>query len=284
MILALALLLSPVQDKATIGWKFAKGDTLRYELTQTDTSSVAGRDMSRETTMGMAMVVSDVDDKGVATIKVTYDRMKFSMTGAMESDYDSERDKEEPEDGFGKLFAAMVGQSFTFKMNARGDVVAVEGYRKMMDAVFDKIGEDALPFPGMQDMFTDDFAKKMMGQSFPKLPAKPVAKDESWEGKDELEMPMMGKVALKVKSTLKELREKEAVFAQDSTIEKAEGDDSSGAVVEVTDCKTKATITWNTDAGRLVSSTWTTSLTASANGQEFTSETKGELKLAPKKK
>jgi hypothetical protein len=284
MILAVALLLAPLQDKAVIEWKFAQGDAFRYELDQTDTTSVAGRDMTRKSTMGMVMEVAEIDDKGVASLKVTYDRMKFSMTGVMESDYDSERDKEEPEDGFGKMFAALVGKSFTLKMNPHGEVVAVKGYGKMMDDVFDKIGEDALPFPGMRDLFTDDFAKKMMGQSFPKLPAKAVAKGDSWEGKDTLDLPMMGKVALKVKSTLKELREKEAVVEQDSTMEKAEGDDESGATVEVTEATTKAKVTWDTSAGRLASSTWTTTLTASANGQEFTSETRGELKLAPKKK
>ena len=53
--------------------------------------------MEQESLYGYTLEVQDVDPDGAASLKSTYDRVKVSMTGPMELEYDSDTDKKAPE-------------------------------------------------------------------------------------------------------------------------------------------------------------------------------------------
>lgn len=272
-------LTAAAQDKTTIEWKLKKGDKVRYEMNQETQTSVGGMEIEQSMLFGMAMEVEEVDDKGVAKFKVTYDRIKVVMSGMMDTDYDSDKDDAAPE-GFAKMFGGMVGKSFKIKLNARGEIVGVEGYKALMEEAMKDLGDDPM-MGAMQDQFDDDMIKKMMQPVFPVLPDKAVAKGDTWEHKSEFGMPGLGSMKLKSKKTLKETGDKEATIGDETTMEA--GDEGDGnQMVQITDGKSKGDIVWDLEKGQMKSSKATMTMTMSAGGQEFTMEMKSSMKLAPR--
>jgi hypothetical protein len=276
-------------EKVTLEWKFKKGETLRYEMSQVQNIEFSGNEMVHEMVFGMAMEITDVTTDGTGSLKMTYDRIKVKMTGPMmASDYDSEKDKRAPEgDMMGRVFAAFLGKSVTAQLSRKGECLKFEGMGKLMDAALKELPEE---MQGMAEMFkasmNDDYAKSMMQMSVGFLPKAPVAKGETWSDSASLSLGMMGKMDMKTKSTLKELRNggKEAVVGQDTKFEFKAGEGGPMGPMEVTDSKMKSEMVWLIDRGVMQSTKGTMSMDMNAGGQEMTISSKIEMKLAPKSK
>ncbi len=283
-VLALSLAASAQEttDKVTLLWKFKKGDKHRYETSQDNKTEVGGMEINNEMIFGYELEVVEVDDKGVATLKLTYDRVKFVMTGMMDTDYDSEKDKEAPEEGLGRIMAGLNGKSFTMKLSPRGEVVAVKGYEAIMEEITKDMGEDDPMLGAMKSQMNDENMKKLMQQAFPRLPEKAVGKGDSWEDSSDMGIPGLGALTMKNKTTIKEQKGSEITLNVDGKFEKKD-DGGNGGPVEITDGTLKNTITWDVEKGIMTGAKGTTTMTMSAGGQEFTTESKTGVKLMPKK-
>jgi hypothetical protein len=281
--LALSVLAARPQEKLTLTHKFKKGEVVRYEMTMTSGGEFGGMEMKQEIVVGMVFEPEDVTEGGLAKVKVTYDRVKFKMEGPMESDYDSERDKEAPEDTMGKVMAGMLGKSFTAQITARGEVASVKGYAEMMEKVLEGIGDDDPMLPMIKGQFTDEYAQKSMQMAFVKFPKKEVGKGDSWE--DETQMPLGGVATMKLKAkhTIKEIAEggKEAVFTDETGME---AEDGGGGMVQITEAKGSGETRWDVENGRMKSQKGTMTLKMEAGGNEFEMKMTMEVKYAPKEK
>ena len=130
---ALLLLLVPTaQEKVTLRWKWEKGRELLYRNTQIQSMEVGGAAMEQESAMTYSMTVQEVDEKGVATLLVKYEAMAAKGSGLMEFEWDSEKDKDAPQEPQIKTMAKLLGQTFTMKMEPTGKVVHVAGFEKIM--------------------------------------------------------------------------------------------------------------------------------------------------------
>lgn len=271
----LASVLAPQEtEKVSLEWKLKKGESFRYEFVMKSQMEIAGTTQNQEIVMGQVFEVTEVAEDGKATVKVTYDRAKIKMDGAMAADYDSEKDKK-PEGLLPSIFAGMVGKSITMQLGRKGDVAKVEGMAKMMDDIAKDLPEELQAMAGMmKGGMGDDYAKSMFQNSLGHLPKDPVSKGETWETSSKSMFGGAGDSSLKAKSTLKEVRDgKEAVIKVDVTFliggEDAEPMKSDGEMI------------WSLEQGRLKSSQMTMKGPMGGMGEATMTM---EMKLAPRDK
>jgi hypothetical protein len=275
-ILVASVLAPQEAEKVALEWKLKKGDAFRYEFTMKNEMSAAGMDNRQEMIMGQQFDVTEVTDEGLATLKVTYDRARFKMEGAMPVDFDSDKDKK-PEGLFPMIFGGMVGKSFTMQMGKKGDVAKVEGMAKMIDDIAKDLPEEHQAMAGMmKGGMTDEQTKLMFQNTLGILPKGPIAKGESWDVSMKSMFGGAGAAAVKGKGTLKEVRDgKEALVKYEFTVEVG-GDEEGGEPV-----KSDVDLVWDLEQGRLKSTKSTTKSSAGGMGEATMSM---EMKLAPRDK
>lgn len=287
---ALALLLAAQDGKVDLRWKYQKGQELRYKTVQKTATEAAGNTIQQEMSTTFAMNVDDVDDKGLATLTCKYDAVAIKMAGLQELDYDSEKDKEAPDEPMAQMMSKLVGQSFTMKMTPSGKVTDVKGFDKILEAMMKGAGGEAeqeMARQMMKQMFSDDAFKSMMQQMSPPLPEEKVGKGDTWSNEFTLKMPFLGAMKFGIKSKLNDIKEKNAHIDQDLKIELKPDDKDENplaGLVELKDAKGKSTCVFSLERGLFLSQKATMEMTLAAGGQEMPVKTETELKLVEKKK
>lgn len=284
-----ALLLSAQDGKVDLKWKFEKGRELTYQQTQKQSMEIFGTAMEQETRQTQVWKVKDVAADGTATIETKCVAVASKASGAMEFEYDSEKDKEVPENPQVKMMAKMVGKVFTLKMTPRGKIVEMKGFDALMEDMLKELGEDAGPMREMlKQMLSDDTMKSAMQQLAPMLPEKAVGKGDTWKDEFTLKFPMIGGMKFGVGSTMTDLAGGEAKIAQDWTIELKGGEEDKdnplAGLIKITDSKGKAQIAFSVEKGCFISQKITMDLTMEANGQQIPIKTQSEMKLLEPKK
>ena len=196
MVAALAL---PAAAETTLRWKFQKGQSLSYVMTQkTETSAqVQGQDIgsTQDVVIDLDWEVGEVSAEGVAAVTQTMKRIRFKLESPVGAfDYDSQEDK--PIEGqmavLGPMLKGMVNQPVEMQMNDRGEVVSVKVPEKMLDAM-----QNAGPAGAAAGaMFSEEGLKKMMSQSMLRFPAEAVEPGKTWEESSEMPMGMLGSMKL----------------------------------------------------------------------------------------
>ena len=289
LLMTAALLLSTQDGKVELKWKFEKGRELTYKQTQKQSMEFAGTAMEQESSQTQVWTVKDVDADGTATIETKCVAVASKASGAMEFEYDSEKDKEVPENPQVKMMAKMVGKVFTLKMTPSGKIVEMKGFDALMEEMLKELGEDVGPMKEMlKQMLSDDTMKSAMQQLAPMLPEKPVGKGDAWKNDLTLKFPMIGAMKFGVASTMTDLKDGEAHIGQTWTIE-LKGDDADkdnplGGLVKITDSKGKAAIVFSASKGCFVSQKMTMEMTMDAGGQQIPVKTESEMKLVDRPK
>lgn len=292
LIIPAILCLAALQDeKVELRWKFAKGQELRYKTSQKATVEFAGNEMGQQSGTTYRMTVNDVDEKGVATITTKYEGVFVKSAMPQEFEYDSEKDKELPEEPMARMQAKLVGQSFTMKMTSAGKVSEVKGFEKILEGMLkDAPGDEAqqeMAREMIKQMFSDDTMKSMMQQVVPMLPEEKVGKGDKWTSDFTLKIPMLGRMKVTIASKLKEFKDKDAHIEQDLKIElKANEDEANplAGLMEIKDMKGSAATVFSMERGIFLSSKSTMQMMMSAGGNEIPMKIETEMKLAEKKK
>lgn len=285
-----AALLMPAQDGAVeLKWKFEKGRELAYRQSQKQVMEILGTAMEQEQSQTHVWTVKDVAADGTATIETKCVAIASKASGAMEFEYDSEKDKEVPENPQVRMMAKMLGKSFTLKMTPHGKIVEMKGFDVLVDEMLKELGDDAGPMRDMmKQMMSDDTMKSSMQQLAPMLPEKPVSKGEKWKNDFTLKFPMIGGMKFGVASTLKDVAGGSAHVEQDWTIELKGGEDDKdnplAGLIKITDSKGKALIDFSIEKGCFISQKMTMEMTIEAQGQLMPIKTHSEMKLVEKPK
>ena len=265
-IAALALLAQ--EEKVELRWKWQKGQELVYLTSQKN----ANEFMRQETGTTYSMTVSDVTEKGEATLQVKHLRVTskvLSVQGAFE--YDSDKDKVPPEKSPALILSKLVGQTFTARMTALGEITDIQGFDKILAALVEGAGED---IPGLRDhlarMFTNETFKSTMQQMAPQLPEGKVGKGDAWSSDHSFSMADIGKKTFTVKSTFAELQDQVATIQQE--IHGGETREAQG----------KSTMKFSVDRGCLISQKSTIETMISQQGQEMAMKTTTEVRLVEK--
>ncbi len=274
-------------------WKFTPGETLRYVMNQEQSQKIkAGTTpitMTVTMNMHMSQKIESVDPKGVASITQTIDRIQMKMTSpqGIGMEYDSASGK--PPEGLAKLtapvFEAMVKQPFTMKMDPQGKVSDMKLPQGLMESINKVSGAQ------IGNMFSEEGLKQMTGgQGMAALPEKPVSVGDTWTQQADMDMAMLGKIA--VKYTYKydgtEKRDGQVFEKIANTLEmdiSPQKDKPQPFQIKMTDQKMKGTTYFDNEAGRLVENKTggTMKMTISVGGQQIEQEIdmSQTLRLAP---
>ncbi len=258
--LLVAMALSCLQDDPVeLRWRYAKGDVLRYAMIQR-VSTDAGGVPVRQQVSTLAFEVTDVGPTGTVTLRALYEAVAARASGIQEYDFDSEKDKEPPDDPAARMMATLVGQSFTLRMGADGKVLEVKGYDKVADAMSRAVaGDDAAKERARQalgQMFSDEAFRSRMQQLAPPLPEGKVRKGDSWSNDFSISLPLVGRVNYGIRSRLAGVNDGDAAIEQEIRLEFKGGDDRDNPLagqVEAKDARGKSNCVFSIARGRIVS-------------------------------
>lgn len=284
--LAAAALLFAFQDeKVEIKWKLEKGEELRYKTSRKSTFDFGGAVMEVEMRTLYTMTVTDADEKGTAGLQSTCDAFAIKMSGFKESEYDSEKDKNPPDEPVVKAMSRMVGQSFSFRMTPGGQVSDVKGFDKIRETLLAGLEEEdeiRAQKKMFKQMFSDESTKATMQEMLGNLPSGKVAQGDAWTNEFSTPLPPLGKMKLTYKSKVKEIKGSDAQMDHDIKAD-IETDESANGMFEVKEIKGKATSVFAVDKGRLRSSKMEMDITISVGEQEMAGKMTSEVKLVEKK-
>jgi hypothetical protein len=190
--LAIILLLLPAavlhaQDKLEIRPRFAKGEshTVSVTLDQAITQTRGDKKSQSLQTVQIAytVTVDDLDDRGVATLSVHYDAVRFNSSGAAgQINYDSQQPNGTTQIGIG----ALVGQSFQATVSPIGVVQNVRGLDRLLAASIGQITLDEGPLrqaveKTLRQQLDPANVKPLVQNLFAVLPDHPVATGDTWQ-------------------------------------------------------------------------------------------------------
>jgi len=185
------VLLAPVsraQEKYTLRLNLAEGQSYqqRMHMSQTIDQEMNGvkMTMTQDLTMDYDYAVTKVGAGGVATIECTYTRIASKATApGGEMSYDSATAESPVAPQFRPL-AAMVGKTFTMRIDPMGMVRSMEGMSEILDAIVNEMTVDGPErtkmLENMKKQFGAEAMKDLIEQAMAIYPENPVAIGESW--------------------------------------------------------------------------------------------------------
>jgi hypothetical protein len=196
----------PAAEKTEMVLKFQKGQKLEYveKLANNFHSTNQNRpdsETKRSLEYGIAQEVTDIDDKGVATIQTKYSYIKERTEGwsSISDEFDS-TDKEQLEeakkDDNLKIYPAILEKPFTMRVDKTGTVLEVKGVTAIVQEVFKG---NQMAQKGWLKRFSDEVMKETF-QSYYLLPKEKVGKGDSWTGAHKFSDPT-GTVKVEYKLT-----------------------------------------------------------------------------------
>lgn len=170
-------------------WKFKAGEALHYQMEQKTVTAMKNNGQDIKTThtqtIDMTWKVGDVAEDGTASITQSIDRIRTKIDAAFAS---LEFDSKDPKEQEGPIAAAvipalkaMVGASFQYKMNPRGELSDV----KVPEGLIKKL-QESNPSAGGAGMFSEEGLKNMINESALALPAEDLEKGKSWNRQTKL--------------------------------------------------------------------------------------------------
>lgn len=260
MILALCALLAFQEEAQELRWKYAPGEVLRYAMSQKVSTDAGGVPVRQQLSTTVSLEVVEVDPAGAVTFRARYEAVAARASGVQEVDYDSERDREPPDDPAARMLSRLVGQSFTMGMGADGRVLAVRGYDKVADAMSQAVpGDEAVRARARQalgQMFSDEAFKSRMQQMVPPLPTGKVKKGDTWSNEFAIGLPLVGQVGYRTRSRFSGVKDGLAALDQEIQVEFKGGDEPDHPLagqVQARDSRGTSSALFSIERGRFVS-------------------------------
>lgn len=248
-------------DPVDLHWSFARGEVLRYRMTQRVSTEANGVPVRQEMTTTMSLEVQEVDPKGMATLRAVYEAVAVRASGVQAVAYDSEKDKEPPDDPAARLLSKLVGQSFTMTMGREGTVHDVQGSDRLVEAMLAGVtggGEPAREKAreSLRQSFSDDAFRSRMQQLAPALPPGKVKPGDTWSNDVSLRLPLVDRVTYKIRSRLADVKDGQARIEQEIAVDFTGADDPKNPLagqVEAKEAKGASTGLFAVAPGRFAS-------------------------------
>ena len=199
------------EEKLDLRLRPRKGDVHRVSvaLEQTIDQTIQGLKQQTSQTIGLGYTfsVQDVDDQGTATIAVKYESVEFhAKTPAGPVDYDSASPPPQvPPMASG--FAGLLGQGYSMKINAGGQVVQITGLDKLLAGVLAKLNVPEGPARAaaertLRQQLNEPNLRANLQSVFAPYPDHLVAIGDSWGRKTEVSLgfPLLVETSYTLKS------------------------------------------------------------------------------------
>lgn len=182
-------------------------------------------EMSQRIVIYYTFTVLSAGRGGEFTLDVNHEAVSVELVGLRgDMRWDSNQG-DKPKHPLARGLAALVGESYTLRLNSVGEVLAVEG----LDRIAEKMAEDVklpagdrreLVLGGLREMAGEQAQKEMLGQLFGVYPPHPVEQGESWAVSD---TNGSGSFQRRGTLTLLELDGRRALIGLDAEIATGEG-------------------------------------------------------------
>jgi hypothetical protein len=178
-----------------------------YESLKTDQESsfdVNGKKMTQSTSMSidLTMTVSPHQDGQPKRMTIRYERMAMDVDfNGQKMGFDSAKPGESGDPlNLSKTMGATVGQELKVVFNDKDEIAEIENY----DEFVQHFGTGVTPGFDPKKMFSKDSLREMMKQgALRAAPGKPVGVGDTWDFNNQIDLPQLGKVAVKGTYTVK---------------------------------------------------------------------------------
>lgn len=186
----LILSASAVGAERQLRWKFKEGDRYKVQVTQKqihETRTNKRRTVNIDMTMEMDWTIDSVRE-GMAIMSQSFTRLAFIMeTDGEKLAYDSSETKKPR--GIAREVASrispLIGARFELVMTDRGKIDRVKLSPEAQEAI-----EQSSAGSKLSDLFTPKGITKMLMQSAPALPEKPVNEEDTWTATTQTTSPL----------------------------------------------------------------------------------------------
>lgn len=207
---ALAFVAS-AQDRLDLHWRWVEGRSLTYRMVEEMEQAIAGAEgtnLKWLRTLRYREDIRRVDARGVATVERTYEAVAVEVTrDGRNVVYDSDRPgtHEAASDPLVAPFAALLGKTISFEVDAEGRVLAVRGVNELMKSVTSPLSGGILDaqIDAFNATLTDESLRHQIEQSLRLVPARAVRTGEWWETAIRQPMPVVGVVESRTRHTLR---------------------------------------------------------------------------------
>ncbi len=211
VLMSLFVAVASAQDHLDLHWRWIEGRTLTYRVVEEMDQSIAGgegTELKWVRTIRYREDVRRVDARGVATVDRTYEAVSVVVTrDGRRVEYDSDRPgtHEAVSDPMIAPFAALVGKTISFDVDAEGRVLAVRGVSDLMKSVTSPLSGGILDaqLNAFSATLTDESMRRQIEQSLRLVPGRAVRTGESWETLIRQPMPVVGVVESLTRHTLR---------------------------------------------------------------------------------
>lgn len=236
------------------------------------TPDTGATDMNSVVEMGLKLKVADVSAESGATVDMTIDTLRVSIKGqGVTADYDSTKPpKPGADDMTASLFKSIVGTTMTLKVDHEGNITSVTG-GEALAALGQMGGSSGGGGGGAGQLFGSIFSlHKVTGKA---------AVGESWENKDTIESPLLGRFKMITKHTLARLSGRDAYIDLHGRLE-SDSEAPGQEPFTIKSSRHDGQYVWDTGAGMLRQMTSTMSNEIQARPGEEETLTRSESRLS----
>jgi hypothetical protein len=209
--------LSAFRQEVTLRYRWNKGETLRYRMTQQSTSTITGLpggmgDITIEQTTAQVYRVAakDVAADGTTTLDHVIESVKMEMDAPMgKMSFDSTQPAAasgNPMDDMLKtMLTPLSGAQFTMTLTPTGAVQKVEGITRTVEKMFASLPQDPQiqgMLSGLKANLSDEGMKGMFSQGFAQLPQQALKPGDTWKASFTIPNPAIGAMTTAIVSTL----------------------------------------------------------------------------------
>jgi Family of unknown function (DUF6263) len=240
--------------QTALGWKFAPGQTLHYEVTRQTTNQAGAGSLTTTLVIDVRHKVEAVDSAGTASITQTLDRIRLRMESPQGagSEYDTSAGQK-PEGmaaWMAPMFHAVLNKPVTLKMSRQGKVSDLKLPRGLAERMQKAVGGDQLG-----NFFAEQGIGQMLGLAA--LPDQPAMPGSRWSQTAVLANPVLGRQTVETTFDYQgnEARGGQTLAKISSTAQTSFAAGPGQPVhVAVRNEKTQGTLYFDPAAGRLVES------------------------------
>lgn len=201
----------------TLRYRWTRGESRTYRLATETASNVSGmpegpRTLTQSMSQVLKFTAEEVAADGTATIRQTFQSLRMEGSGPMGKllvDTAVPATASDPAARpMRQVLDAMIGESVLIVVAPDGTIRKVEGASRIADKIAQLAAADpaaGAAGQGIKRMLSEDALKSTLEQTFPKLPAAPVAIGESWTGQLAMGNEAIGRVTGTSTFTLKAL-------------------------------------------------------------------------------
>ena len=205
-VLALIVCVPAWSQAQELRYKFQNGSKTAYIMEQNQSMKIPIGGQETDIKVNMLFEVSQTVDSvdtatGTAKLKQKYDRVKMSIKGPIEMEYDSKGDKEPdgPLAAMAGIFKALTNNEIKMTMTNRGEISDVKMPEKLLEELKQQSGGNADVFG---NMLSEESLKHMLNQGSMVLPKEaPVAEKTVWDRNLDMKMGNMGTIKTNSKYT-----------------------------------------------------------------------------------